>query len=265
MKLPGRCIFCGGFRLTKEHLFPNWLKALFPRDGSSTHTHGTVMWPGGQQVVRTKKGQGHSGTKKLRVVCMDCNRGWMSDLEENAKPHLTRLIRGNFHSITPDVQQALSLWAAKTASVGENINPGQQAVRKAERDTIMASQVVPDHWLVFISPYSGTEYSELFMHQHTNRYRVPNNSGPGPIQHYAQVSTIGLGQVIFTVLATSWTVISRHYLGFDMPQHGYCQISPTRTDSISWPTSLALDDRQARELITTIRNMMFVAQVPVKW
>lgn len=30
-KLPGRCIFCGGGNLSKEHFWPEWASALLPR------------------------------------------------------------------------------------------------------------------------------------------------------------------------------------------------------------------------------------------
>ena len=39
---------------------------------------------------------GHNKRWKARVVCGDCNNGWMSDLEnDHAKPVLTPLITGD--------------------------------------------------------------------------------------------------------------------------------------------------------------------------
>jgi hypothetical protein len=122
-KPAGKCIFCGQGNLSKEHLFPNWLRNVFPRSALSTHTQGRVTWPEGKKHIKTKKGQGHSGTKKLRVVCKKCNNGWMSKLESTSQPLLSSLIDGNSVTLDTDAQSLLSLWVAKTVCVAENLNP----------------------------------------------------------------------------------------------------------------------------------------------
>ena len=41
-KAQGKCIFCGGEGLTKEHVWPNWIKSVLPRDSTEHHTQYTL-------------------------------------------------------------------------------------------------------------------------------------------------------------------------------------------------------------------------------
>jgi hypothetical protein len=98
-KPPRRCIFCGAFGVTKEHVFPHWLRAIFPRLPTDTHTFGSLDWidmptVGQITIPRQKKGPGQAGSKKVKVVCKDCNNGWLSTMEQSTKPLLERLVYG---------------------------------------------------------------------------------------------------------------------------------------------------------------------------
>jgi hypothetical protein len=92
----GSCIFCQQqpptVKISKEHIFGDWLREMFPRDAGTTHTHGIIKWPfPGSQLakpsIQTRIRPGHSGSKKVRAVCETCNSGWMStsieDLERD--------------------------------------------------------------------------------------------------------------------------------------------------------------------------------------
>jgi hypothetical protein len=75
---PGRCIFCERpGNLSKEHLFPDWLGAYFPRNSQTRRNATYTQWKD-EAVVhrpgeRSRTEHGHPGTKKLRKVCEDCN------------------------------------------------------------------------------------------------------------------------------------------------------------------------------------------------
>jgi hypothetical protein len=93
-----RCIFCErrppDVKISKEHVFADWLRDIFPRDAKTTHTLGVIDWQRGlaRPTVTKKHGQGHSGSKKVRAVCQECNGTWLSSLEDTAKPILTLLM-----------------------------------------------------------------------------------------------------------------------------------------------------------------------------
>lgn len=98
-------------KLTGEHLWSDWMNVFFPgkerfvsRDAVgrviSDRVSGSLDW-------------------KARVVCEECNGGWMSDIESNhAKPAMSDLIKG-----TPGIllsfsrTNSIALFAFKTAVV----------------------------------------------------------------------------------------------------------------------------------------------------
>ncbi|MEU0525988.1 hypothetical protein [Streptomyces niveus] len=101
------CVFCGGTPLTKEHVLPRWLKvALDP----SMHRF--------RYIRLSDAGLQHHDAPPLndqvKVVCAECNNGWMNRLEEDVRHFLPALIRGSSCTLDARAQQALSSWALKT-------------------------------------------------------------------------------------------------------------------------------------------------------
>ncbi|MEU1366621.1 hypothetical protein ABZ454_10850 [Streptomyces sp. NPDC005803] len=101
------CVFCGGTPLTKEHVLPRWLKvAMDP-------TVRTVRY-----VRLSRDGvQRHDApplNDQVKVVCSDCNSGWMNQLEEDVRPFLPDLIRGLPCTLDSVRQRSLASWALKT-------------------------------------------------------------------------------------------------------------------------------------------------------
>jgi|SRR6516164_2840227 len=88
------CIFCegaSGASISHEHVLPDWLNEVFPRDPATVHTLGTTSWVGlspGAPVTKRYRKRGHVTTRQVRVVCEKCNNGWLSGLEDRTKPVL---------------------------------------------------------------------------------------------------------------------------------------------------------------------------------
>jgi hypothetical protein len=110
---PRECLFCGNItHLSEEHVFGQWLQKL------------GFAGPGAEELVEDAESklrilqQGNPLNKRLRIVCEDCNGGWMSRLEESAKPLLLDMFSSS-SSITldEDAQLILARWAFKTLAV----------------------------------------------------------------------------------------------------------------------------------------------------
>src|SRR5207249_875584 len=101
-----RCVFDGRRPLTVEHAIPDWVRAYLPGEGDLTSTRGEREWR----------------TKALSItvdrVCADCNSGWMSRLEDRAKPLLADPIQSRRRRWTPREQRTVATWAYKTALMG---------------------------------------------------------------------------------------------------------------------------------------------------
>lgn len=122
------CIFCGGRANSKEHAWPAWLLDLIRGNKRSQIVaemrHGLRCW--------------YDAGVQIRCACKTvCNEGWMSRLEERAKPILSRLITGEHVEISAEQQLIISLWSLKTAMVFD-VNTGYFA--QDERDRLFRSQ-----------------------------------------------------------------------------------------------------------------------------
>jgi hypothetical protein len=108
------CIFCDGTPTTIEDLWPKWVGKYLGR----RHIR-TVKGGGGKVEGPTRVFKGMSNVAKAKVVCRECNGGWMHDLEDAASPILKRMFDETLTIQLPRsddaARRALSKWIFKTA------------------------------------------------------------------------------------------------------------------------------------------------------
>lgn len=107
------CAFCRQPGASTEHVFASWTSDIVPGDGVFT-TSGT-----GRR--RTKQSKGLSVIS--RAPCVACNTGWMSQLEQRAKPLLTPAIQGDQTRWAPAERETIAVWATKTALMADRADP----------------------------------------------------------------------------------------------------------------------------------------------
>jgi hypothetical protein len=85
-----KCVFCDGTKLSKEHIFAQWLlKELDIYDSDVSMTHASSI---GIPVSNRK----HPFSKLVNgLVCEKCNNGWMSQLEGDCQKHIINLMNGD--------------------------------------------------------------------------------------------------------------------------------------------------------------------------
>lgn len=254
MKRIGVCIFCGGEgNLSKEHVFPDWMKQLFPRDSRSTHVEGVINWRDGQPSAPIMKQRlGHSGTRKTRVVCQACNNGWMSRLENDVKPILATLVLGQRNCILRDELRLLAMWAAKSGCVAEHAIQNK-AILQTERDIVRAGGI-PPNWRVLIFPYSGKEYSELYMWQHSGTIESTIKPGGHRSYRYIKTSLWGMGHVIIYLLSTEWSEAGERLEKLALPRHS--QVWPIRSSNVFWNLTSPIGDEDVRSLMAIFDQMI---------
>lgn len=246
-----KCIFCeGDGKMSKEHVFALWLREFFPRDAQTKHKSAFISWPDeaspSAPIDIRKPGQGHVGSKKLRVVCEPCNNEWLSGLETKAQHAIPPLIVGNRYNLLEGGQALLATWAAKTAMVAEHFKPTDAGITQGERTWLMNSLTPPEKWFIWIAPYKGRDWGNLSIYQSRIGLSPTPVARPSEAPYYAQATTFGLGHILFCVVSGSDPNMGRHFAGREAD--GLVQIWPAQVRSILWPPARIFGDREAYQL-----------------
>jgi hypothetical protein len=260
-----QCIFCErqppAVKISKEHVFGDWLRDLFPRDSATTHTLGLIDWKRGglhQPTITRTQGQGHSGSKKVKVVCKECNETWLSNsIEDIAKPILTLLITGQPTTIDADMQRILASWAAKTVMTSEQVNKDKAVVQQHERTWLKDKLEPPPGWHIWIGSYSGMQWRDLAIFQHQGGLTVPSTDISGSTEHNLELTMIGAGQLLFLVINSTWQRIWDILEGLGTPGGvGLARIWPITDAAIRWPRPLVLTDAEAEYFTTYLARVL---------
>ena len=106
------CVFCGSTPLTIEHHPPKWIAECFPNNPNVVGER--FFRRIGQDLESRGEGRGYA-LLEYKMACKSCNNGWMSELENLAKPVLAPMIRGDAVRLSPLGQRHVASWVAKSA------------------------------------------------------------------------------------------------------------------------------------------------------
>lgn len=143
-----RCPFCDttlvkGKNESREHILARWLRSAPPLvESLATQRVGARRWiqdepqfvPMGVIIPppRMLESKNTHALYATVAVCMACNSGWMSALENEAKPILHPLVNGETDHISPTDAKILMRWAAKVMVAYERDDPATAAATPAQ-------------------------------------------------------------------------------------------------------------------------------------
>lgn len=121
------CIFCGSdARLTREHLWPQWLSRHTGPEGDLASSWKNGLSYGIQDVsgikvmpFEIKNRPAPAADTVLKVVCNSCNSGWMAQLEARSQPVLVNQMADRHHRVSESERDTLVHWLMKTTAVFE--------------------------------------------------------------------------------------------------------------------------------------------------
>ena len=174
-----KCIFCGQGNLSKEHVWPNWMREYFPRTEVTGHNFEIHRAKGKTRVFESEKTerQGHLSTTKLRVVCSDCNNVWMNQLEVSAKPILMSILQEEELAMDLNRQAVLARWIAMKSIVLEHSQVNEHITPYEDRSRLRIDDEIPGYMSIYIGRYSDSDGSSLRKHSATFS---ANEAGPSP-------------------------------------------------------------------------------------
>ncbi len=125
--MPDTCVFCRRDLVgtaAEEHVFPQWLlnHLSVPRSDQMFQGVGSMAMLDADET----EGRVHGTWRFVEGrVCRTCNNGWLSQLEEDARPVLQELMEGagTIVASTPTQRRIIARWAAKTAFLVANVSP----------------------------------------------------------------------------------------------------------------------------------------------
>lgn len=147
-----QCLFCPNPADSREHVLPQWLfRCVAPAENGSMEVH----------VGRYVEGQGYLDRRdhvslafKARIVCGECNGGWMSQLESSCSKSLRHLVDRRFPILVNEflaelrAQSALlALWLSKTAVTTSFALPGRLRLPESFVRQVSLRQVPHGVWL----------------------------------------------------------------------------------------------------------------------
>ena len=138
-----QCLFCEQPAKSLEHIWPDWLLALVQRK-----PYRQRLGSGPEVTLR--------GDFKARCVCRDCNNGWMSDLEGDARPVLSALMRDMALPLHQAEQQILGSWTLKTAIVLEATKPRRigRFYTAQEKEDLRTKRLIPKTTKIWIGRFA---------------------------------------------------------------------------------------------------------------
>jgi hypothetical protein len=205
-------------------------------------------WTGPASTTRPQingeQKQGHSGTRKVRVVCKKCNGTWMSRLEEDVKLLLEDLITSNLINLDKPEQKLFARWIAKTSITAEHIRRRGLRIPEEDRQWIMDQDSPPDLWSIWIAPYEGVRWSNLRIGQYTGTVEIPVIGAEQVNGDYLKATSLGAGRLFGLCVACRMPVSEPPTLLAPITGRMH-RIWPLSVRRIQWPSFPFFSDADA--------------------
>ena len=187
------CIFCGGTPVSREHLWPDWLR----REAATTESFDHRLE---QEVDGVETRDINFSTppfnQVVRAVCAACNGGRMSTIEEDAKPILQDLIYGRRRMLDRDDKRKIATWAFLKACVFDELHPQERVVPAEHRARLFTYKRPP---ATGVAIWLGTYEAQEVGHYAYQGLLVGRTGLPDPDRPTIYIVTITVGTLIIQV------------------------------------------------------------------
>jgi len=138
------CVFCGGSPLTREHVWPQWMRK-FSGPATFIERHGAYQGPTKRNVLRQDKNGEYVEVNELRgnrtpnlhevqvkCVCASCNNGWMAVMETSVARHLRPMAALEPRTLSPTTKSLLAAWSYKSFLMYDQHLPSDDRIFTAQ-------------------------------------------------------------------------------------------------------------------------------------
>jgi len=251
-----RCIFCGGNKVSREHLWSDWMAELFPEYADPNRVETYIVR--NDKLFKNIKSEtldrpGLTFTKSIRAVCAPCNNGWMNTIEQAARPVLTPMFNSESLTLTEAMRDALATWCAMKFMVAEHMRRDHHTTPEDVRRQFMNTKVAPDFFRIWALRCGDGGWESGFS-RNTAVVSLANKLPDGLSVRNTQSITWGVGDVLFYHTAT---LIPNLHFGISPAVDGLSvQLWPRIPDDIAWPVGRRLHWREGMALAESIKDSM---------
>jgi len=225
--MPKECAFCPETaKLSAEHLWSNWMNDLFPgkKRFTSKNEHGEIVADWSSEKLDWK----------ARVVCVQCNNTWMSNIESGAKSPMSAFILGKSGPISQSCADSIALFAFKSAVIFDHIRRDREPFfSRSVRHGFRESLAVPASLRMFMAGFLPLGKG----HVHTC-YHEGALSATDRITLY--VCTYAVGHFVFQVVGQKQQGYANVTLQPRELQAFALEFWPWVPDGASWPPAHVL-------------------------
>ncbi|MCA1577771.1 MAG: hypothetical protein LC794_10485 [Acidobacteria bacterium] len=245
------CLFCGrdDSPPSHEHVIPKWI----PRE-----------FPGGVWDITNRLTQHVRAGRKyidltIRAPCERCNNGWLSRLEQIAKPILLPLIHGTATDLRLLEQRIIAVWLFKTAVMydlhSEKYAPRPRYFDDDELRLLAKTGGFNGKYRMFVGEYFGTQHG-FMQEDHSGLITVERDTlkpVSDPVRIYSFTFAIErlILQIFCAKLKERGTSYIRDFRDF------YVELGIS-ANPVSWPPPKPMNE----EMAEAFTHRWFDIQVP---
>jgi hypothetical protein len=263
------CLFCGGSRLSKTHIWPNWLNSLLSLPGARTEKIENELWIYKPPIL---KKQGSLFSLKPRLCCVSCNTGWMEGFERDVLAFPISLFTDPNTSFTLSTAQqtALARWVSLITILAEFVDPEiGVSIPRSDRQYLMNQKLPPlDTWTISVATLRGLDWRAKYRHHalHLAAYSdivaIPGTRAT-VAKNNTQIPSFGMGNVFFQTFVCPNAGIVSDYRA-SLRRTGLLQIWPIpnywfwpfKKRAAVFPTKAPLNDEQAETIADSFQERL---------
>ena len=196
IQVRGKCIFCGQGDLSHEHFWPQWASDVLRINfHAESHIKISTVRSWKKEVVshKRKERQGHVMTNTLRVVCRNCNSGWMSALENETKDILTPLMRGEHLDLNDEMQSKVAQWITCRVMVGEHSNKEEVVIPFSDLNAFKENRTIPWYMNIWIGRCISDQWNNAYL-KNTALLSLPTEATPSLKNKNTHTTAFGIGE-----------------------------------------------------------------------
>ena len=245
--MPRTCVFCGGSPVTKEHVWPDWLRRRTAVSEAVAHRQ---VFEHHGQTVEERDWNDQPFKLTVRAVCRNCNNGWMHQLEQDVEPLLGPMLEGRGKVLHQGGQRRLTTWALKTALMFDQASASEaQAFSGQCYEELLEGRDPPPGTWIFLTAYEG----EFLGASAVVAIESAMGGQPPPDGHNFVTRTFSMDRVVFQVVETTNPGLRKMQLNW--PEPNIHQLWPY-DGSFTWMPTPSLNDEGlpwfAQQLVSSL-------------